>query len=155
MARKTVYLNEQQEQLYLRTKELAEALGETIASVFVKGMEDYIIENEEKVTEFEPVDLFSGTKDHFLGTTGEVIQFMGKLIGSESVQQDVLYTETLYMTKKGKFVLHKQFDDAQAMSSKTRIQIIETVDELKNIELMPRIADALRKGNITTRFLDI
>lgn len=155
MPKRTLYLKDEEDALYEKVKELTVATGETIGGVFVKALKDYIDEKERELQGFKLIKLFIGESDSIFGESGEEIEFTGKLIGSGTRQEDVEVTETLYRTLKKKFLLHISYFDRVGMSQRTKYRIIETVEELKGVQLAPEIFNALQKGDIITRRLDI
>jgi hypothetical protein len=155
MPKRSVYFKDDEDVLYEKVKGLTEETGETIASVFVNAMKDYIARKEQEKLGFEEIKLFVGERDSSLGDVGEEIVFTGKLIGSGTKQEDVKVSERLYRTLKKKFLMYTSRFDEVAHSETTQYEIFESVEELKQIQLMPEISKALREGNVVTRKLDI
>jgi hypothetical protein len=155
MPKRSVYFKGEEDVLYEKVKGLTEETGETIASVFVNAMKDYIARKEQEKLGFEEIKLFVGERDSSLGDVGEEIVFTGKLIGSGTKQEDVKVSERLYRTLKKKFLMYTSRFDEVALSETTKYEIFESVEELKKAQLMPEISKALRNGNVITRKLDI
>lgn len=155
MPKRTLYLKDEEDALYEKVKELTVATGETIGGVFVKALKDYIDEKERELQGFKLIKLFIGESDSIFGDCGEMIEFTGKLIGSGTRQEGVEVEETLYRTLKKKFLLYTSRFDRAGASQETYYRIFETVEELKKVQLPPEIFNALQKGNIINRRLDI
>ena len=155
MPKRSIYFKDEEDALYLKVKELTEETGETVASVFVDAMQEYIRKKETVKLGFKPIKLFIGVRQDMFGDIGEEIEFTGKLIGSGTKQEDVQITETLYKTLKKKFLLHIQIFDDRDLSTTTKFKIFETAEDLKNEQFPPEITNGLREGSVTTRRLDI
>lgn len=156
MARRTLYLNDQDDELYLKTKELTDASGDTVAGVFVRGMKDYIAEKERELQGFQKLTLFNGTQDPYVGEQGEYVEFIGKFIAEDvslDLQDKTEVTKFLYKTRKNKYVIYTQY--SEDVVSVKRLEVIENIDQLKSKALPSGFMDALKNEKSAVRFLDI
>lgn len=154
MARRTLYLNDQDDLLYLRAKELADATGETLAGIFVEALKVYIANKEEELNGFKEINMFIGEKGP-LGVVGEKIVFSGRFIGSGTSSLGVETISELFITPKKKYVLWSSVYVDREMTTKTYYDVFESIEELKKVELLPEISEALWASNVTTRRLDV
>jgi len=156
MPKRSVYFKNEEDELYERVKQLTEESGETIGGVFVKAMKDYIAAKENEKSGMEKISVFDGYDDPSVGSQGEHIEFIGKLIGTGSTpdpQDGFIYYDKLYKTRKNKYVLVTSHNEHEVYVS--NVKIIETIEELKKQTLPSSIMDALRNEKAAVRFLDI
>lgn len=155
MPKRSVYLKDEEDALYERVKELAEGAGETIASVFVEAMRGYVARKEEEQGEFSEITVFIGEKHNYLGNVGENVKFIGRLIACDFREEGASqkYEQALYRTRKQKFLLlHEKIDQDDVL---TRYEIFDSVRELKDTVLLPKITQGLKDEQVGVRYLDI
>ena len=155
MPKRSVYFKGEEDELYVRVKELAEKSEETIASIFVNAMQSYVVRKEKEHNDLDEIVVFHGERTRYLGDLGENITFVGREIAKDQREEGDIerYGQVLYRTRKQKLLLlHEKIDDDGVVST---YKIYESMQELKDVNLLPGITKGLKNEKIGVRFLDI
>lgn len=154
MPNKTFYVPEKEVPRYERVKSKVESAGGTLSGLFMDAMKDYEEASDAEAAGVSEVILFDGDEDCETGeSSGESVRFYGRLIGTGTVYDPGETTQSLYKTKKGKYLLHMSWQELQFWRS--RVRIIHNNEELKKENLAAEIKNSLAKDRGAVRFLDI
>lgn len=155
MPKRSVYLKDEEDALYERVKELTADSGDTIAGIFVDAMMAYVARKEKELSKFEEVTIFDGEKHEAYGNLGEDIKFIGRLLAKEQRKEggQVTYGQALYKTRKQKLLLLEEEIDGSGVIS--TYKIFESIRDLKDVNLLPKISRSLKDEEIGVRYLDI
>lgn len=155
MPKRSIYLKDEEDALYERVKELTEEAGDTIAGIFVDAMMAYVARKEKELRGLEEFTIFIGEQHVAYGNLGEYIKFVGRLFAKEQRDEggQEKYGQSLYKTRKMKLLLVEENTDADGATSTYRI--FESIRELANVKLLPKISKSLKDEEIGVRRLDI
>lgn len=135
MAKKTFYLSEEDLTIYEKAKTIA---GDSISSVIMQSLKDIVVKWEKQELGFKEEILFEG-KEFYSDSQrqGQLFKFIGKLLSevSREYESGVTNTYKLYLTRKGKFLVHISNDDIGRGFGTYKKQVINDMLELKKMDL--------------------
>ena len=135
-------------------KRSVEQAGETVGGVLANAMRNYVIQQEEKNAGLKEITVFIGEQNSVYGNLGEHIKFIGRLIAREQDQRgNEKYGQALFQTRRNKlFLLEENIEDIAVIST---FKIFDSVGDLKDVHLLPKITEALKEEEVGVRFMDI
>jgi hypothetical protein len=135
MPKKTFYLSEADLPIYEKAKAIA---GDSISSVFLQSMKDLVVKWEKQELGFNEEIIFEG-KEYYSDSQrqGQLFKFIGKLLSkvSQECGAGVTNTYKLYLTRKGKFLLHIAKDDVGRGYGEHQKIVVNDMLELKKMDL--------------------
>lgn len=141
MPKKTFYLSEEDLSTYEKAKSIA---GDSISSVIMNGLKDFVVKWEKQEFGYTEVMLFEGEDSYINQTTqGQHFKFIGKLLSqiTQEYTPEISDTYTLYITRKGKFLLHIDSEDLTKDRRLRKKEIKDSIAELK--ERKPKLPPEL------------
>jgi len=157
MAKKTIYVPDADMDVFEQAKRYA---GNSISSVIVKALKDYVVAREKEDHGYETFNLFDGIEYQVEGTReGENVQFVGKLLSSKPVadEENAQHTTySLYLTRKGKLLLHTVVCNDYP-SAKYSYEVKDRILDFKDHKLPSELLSEAEKRmpGITCKVLDI
>ncbi len=132
MGRYSVYIPEKQEELL---KQAMEYGGDSTSGVIIKALEIYVSHMEDRYKGIEEKIILDGTIDHRTGEIfGRKVKFYGKELASirtREVGPEAVEHQTLYLTKKGKYILETTIFDKSAGEESTTFEVCHSLDDLR------------------------
>lgn len=146
MGKTTIYLNKEAQATYDKAKEYA---GDNLSSIIAQGLTFYVNKMDAQAKGMEDQIIFEG--EHFGDDDmrqGKNIKFVGRKLATGKVGQgdgelETIYT--LYLTRKGKFLVHIYSLDMVAMVARFTYKIYETYAEVLAAGLPSKMLDEARK----------
>ena len=164
MARKTIYIKDEDLQIFERAEQIG---GESISAIIADALEKYI-----EVKELEKTGM--GEREIEVGRFGargddyDVIKFIGREIahyqenvGETSSGDDRYLVHTVFQTAKGKLLYYREFVSLwERDTSRREYFVVENIEELKNIDGVHVPASVIREAKESLEgdgavFLDI
>lgn len=155
MAKRTIYLSEEQEAVYQQAKKLAESSGKTISGIVTDGLENYVLQEEMRRKGMEEIALWIGVTSGRVGSRGKKIKFIGKFVAEGTLEtgQHEKRVQTLYRTRKEKYLLY--WVDVCPEEEVSNYKVFENIGEIEEIRIANSIAEAIRNEDGLEEFLDI
>ncbi len=151
-----VYLKDEDARFYEKEfKPMVDKAGDAVGRVFADDMRSYVARQELSKAKLKPITVFVGERDNCLGSIGEDVTFIGRLIAKDQREDGihVKYGQALYQTRKQKiFLLHENIDQDGVVS---RYDVYNNVKDLKDVLLLPKISEGLKNEKFGARSLDI
>lgn len=139
MARKTIYIKDEDLQIFEKAEQIG---GDSISAIIAEALEKYIERKEQEkmeMTEQElKVGVFGARGDNY-----EVVKFIGREIawyeenvGETSQGNDRRLEHRMFQTAKGKLLYFRDFVSLwEREMSKSEYFIVDNLDELKNLDI--------------------
>lgn len=132
MAKTTIYLNKEAEEIYKVAKEYA---GDNLSAVIVQGLKLYVEKMDTMTKGMEEVIIFEGTRYLENGASqGKNLKFIGLRLAGVCVNEfydngtkDVF---ELYLTRKGKFLVSVSSTDGAEIIEKCFYDVHNTFSEV-------------------------
>ncbi|GFO61936.1 hypothetical protein GMST_42610 [Geomonas silvestris] len=154
MPKKTFYLSEDDLAIYEKAKGIA---GDSVSSVIMQGLKDYVVKWEMSEFDYNTVQLFEGSEVHPDDVRqGQYFKFVGKLLAEDYREELGVLTINyqLYATRKGKYLLYTALDDEQK-GVKTYSKVIkDDVAGLRELNLPPELLAKADK-NMPDLFVEV
>ena len=143
--------------VYEKAKKIA---GESVSSVLIQGLKDFVVKWEMQEFGFNEVQLFEGEeyyRDQY--SKGQYFKFSGKQLAEATVEhvQGVSTVYKLYLSRKGKFLLYITFEDLNKDMCRSSKEIYDTIGDMKGKDLPPELFSQADKSmpNLFVEVLDI
>lgn len=156
MGKTTIYLNKDAQATYDKAKEYA---GDNLSSIIAQGLTFYVNKMDAQAKGMEDHIIFEG--EHFGDDDlkqGKNIKFVGRKLATGKMEQsNTEYTFTLYLSRKGKFLVHTYSLDTAAMVARFTYKIHETYADVLAAGLPGKMLDEARNQmpNVACEELDI
>lgn len=127
----TVYLNKTAEDLFQRAKEFNPDYS--ISNAVEEGLRVFVDKMNIQYTGMDEQIATTGSNSSE-GFFGNKVKFVGKKLASTNTNQvdpEIKETQTLYLTKKGKYLIQADVIDLRDGESKHMYEICHTVKELQ------------------------
>lgn len=154
MPKKTFYLSEDDLVTYEKAKTIA---GDSVSSVIMQGLKDYVVKWEQQEFGYETIQLFEGEELALEGQQrGQYFKFIGKLLAEDQKDEEGLFSTRyqLYVTRKGKYLLYTIEDDLTQHVRTFKKYIKDDVAGLRAMELPPELLSKADK-NMPDLFVEV
>jgi hypothetical protein len=147
MAKTTIYLNKEAEVIYQKAKEYA---GDNLSAVIVQGLKLYVEKMEMMTKGMQEIIIFVG-KNYLMDqmAQGKNMKFIGMKLASETTQdiygERVVQIHTLYLTRKGKFLMDSTTVDEKEYTETSNYKIYETFSDVMAAGYPYKLLDEARK----------
>lgn len=158
MATETFYVKKEDVGDFKKAKEL---LGDEYSPYIMKSLKSYLIEREKLDNAFIEVVIFEGKRYPEEDTReGQNIQFVGKKLSSAEAtySQDTNTSYELYLTRKGKLLLHTVHTDGTGiLTEHYSYEVKDKIQDFKEYTLPHDLLAEAEKNmpGITCKVLDI
>lgn len=144
MGKTTIYLNKEAQAVFDKAKEYA---GDNLSSIIAQGLKFYVDKMDAQSKGMVDLIIFEGSR--YIGgddmKRGKNIKFVGRELATANVEDDGNEdTLTLYLTRKGKFLLHKASLNKLGTDATYSYKIYETYADLLADGLPGRMLDEAR-----------
>lgn len=132
MPKKTFYLSEEDLSTYEKAKSIA---GDSISSVLMQGLKDFVVKWEKQEFGYTEFMLFEGRESYTDQIPqGQHFKFIGKLLSQATKEYtpEISDTYSLYITRKGKFLLYIDSEDLTKDEHVCKKEIKDNISELKD-----------------------
>lgn len=156
MPKKSFYLSEDELKTYERAKELA---GESLSAILNQCLKAYVNNKENQEKDMSYVVKFIGEK-HMVDNVidGESIKFVGRFISKDcrEIGKDEQECLELYYTRKGKYLLYWQIDNAGYVFN-SGYKVYNEITDLYSANLTPKLIADVEKmfREVPCRELDV
>ena len=148
MAKTTIYLNKEAEEIYQVAKEYA---GDNLSAVIVQGLKLYVDKMDTMTKGMEEVIIFDGIKNLVdMISRGKNLKFIGIKL-AETPATDLygdseLYVFRLYLTRKGKFLVDKKVFTGDKAFANYSYKVFDTFSKVTEEGYPDRLLNDARKN---------